>query len=136
MQRSLVFFNYLVLPLQNSVSVLHYARRHLVFANLAHFIEEFALILLWWNVLWWFVLSALKVEGALSRSFLWCFIWFWIFGGRSIKHVFLLELYLRVVFFSNDCGFTITVLDVDLYIHGLFWGVFLNCNFYVLIIIC
>ena len=69
-------------------------------------------------------------------SFLGCFVRFWIFGGRSVEHVFLFELNLRVVFFGDDCRFTIAVLDVDFYIHGLFWGLFLNCNFYVLIIIC
>jgi hypothetical protein len=42
---------------------------------------------------------------------------FRLFGGRGIEHIFFFELDFRVVFFGDDCGLAVGVLDVDFNVH-------------------
>jgi hypothetical protein len=50
-ESSLIFFDDLVLFLEDGISVLHDTCGHLIFADLAHFIEELALVLMGWDIL-------------------------------------------------------------------------------------
>jgi hypothetical protein len=57
-ESSLIFFDDLVLFLEDGVGVLHDACGHLVFADLAHFVEEFTLIFMRRQILRRLVFSA------------------------------------------------------------------------------
>jgi hypothetical protein len=50
-ESSLVFFDDLVLFLEDGIGVLHDACGHLIFADLAHFVEELAFVFMGWYIL-------------------------------------------------------------------------------------
>jgi hypothetical protein len=50
-ESSLVFFDDLVLFLEDGIGVLHDACGHLIFADLAHFVEELSFVFMGWDIL-------------------------------------------------------------------------------------
>ncbi len=117
MDGPLVLLQDLVLPLEDGGRVLHGACGHLVPADLAHFIEKLALVLLGWDVLERLVFSALQVECIMLGSFGGVLEGLLVFGRWCIEHIFLFELNLGYFLLGDDSRLAFTVLNVDLDIH-------------------